>query len=433
MLQPRTCRTAVLCCLCAAVIVAIPQWSAAGEARAQTQIDAAHAEIWKRFVDEHNVVLDYCDLDGSIIRPTPEDCRQLKPSALSWGVPVEDGPMFNGLYLDAMCNRWKRTQNPADLAKARRLVQGLLFLANVGETPGFIARGVATDGKTTYPMGSNDQTTPWLYGLWRYVHDGLATDEERATITTAFVKQGQILAANGWKMPCNGPPSKYRGDFSKPGWEGAPRLLFLLKTMHAFTQERAWELGYLAATQAKVGKANVTRLEICRTGMVFDPGQGPRNSWTGSEGVICLRALWELETDPDLKAAYAEGLRKSAELAVTSLPICKQYDPDNTAHFEHDWRKMNEAWQPQASEADAVAVANAGLRVQHRASPRLKLEKDYVREPCFAAWIVTLCPDEEYVRAQRPAIVEVIEHYPYDKLYLSQFFPVESAWWRLPQ
>jgi hypothetical protein len=33
----------------------------------QGRVDQAHAEIWRRFVDLHNLVLDYCDLDGSII------------------------------------------------------------------------------------------------------------------------------------------------------------------------------------------------------------------------------------------------------------------------------------------------------------------------------------------------------------------------------
>jgi hypothetical protein len=57
---------------------------------AQSAIEKAHAEIWRRFVGEHNVVIDYTDLDGSFRRPTPQDCREHKPSALSWGVPVED-------------------------------------------------------------------------------------------------------------------------------------------------------------------------------------------------------------------------------------------------------------------------------------------------------------------------------------------------------
>ncbi len=119
-------------------------------------VEKAHAELWRRFVDEHNLILDYVGLKGEIARPTPEDCRELKPSALSWGVPNEDGPMFNGLYLDAACNRWLITRKDEDRAKARRLIDGLIKVSTIGKTQGFIARGIATDGRTTYPMGSND-------------------------------------------------------------------------------------------------------------------------------------------------------------------------------------------------------------------------------------------------------------------------------------
>ncbi len=398
---------------------------------AKAAAEKAHAEIWRRFVDEHNVVLDYTDLDGKFIRPTPEDCRAHKPSALSWGVPVEDGPMFNGLYLDGLCTRWRVTGDEAIRAKARRLTEGLLFLASLGHTPGFIARGVATDGKTTYPMGSNDQTTPWLYGLWRYVQDGLATPAERAKLVKRFCEVVAVLDQNGWNMPCDGGPSKYRGGFARFTWEGAPRLVFVLKAMHQFTGEARWAQRYREALQERGGKEQRSRLDICRTGMVFDPGQGARHSWTGSEGVICLRALWEMETDPELRAAYAQGLRASAELSARSLPLCQQFEVNGTEHFEHNWRLMNEAWQPQNSEAETVAVANAGLRVQHRVSPRMHLEKDWMREPCFAAWVVALCPDAAFVAQHRAAISAVITHYRYDRLYLSQFFPVESAWWRL--
>ena len=418
--------------MCAVLVGAVLP-SRANEAAAKAGVDAAHKEIWQRFIDPHNLVLDYCDLDGSIIRPTPEDCREMKPSALSWGVPVEDGPMFNGLYLDAMCNRWKHTHDEADRAKARRLIDGLLKVASVGRTPGFIARGIATDGKTTYPMGSNDQTTPWLYGIWRYVQDGLATGDERDRLVAKFVEMGNILEKHEWRMPCEGGPSPYRGDFKKPGWEGSPRLLFVTKAMHHFTKDAKWQQKYFEAANEKTGEIQRTRLEFCRIGMIFDGSQGPRYSWTGSEGVVCLRALWEMEDDVARREAYAEGLRNSAALSAKSLPLCENFDPNNTIHFEHNWRLMNEAWKPQHSEADAVAVANAGLRVQGRVSPRLHLEKDWVREPCFAAWVVTLCPDKAVVAQHRDALLKVMAHYRYEKLYLSQFFPVESAWWRLQE
>jgi hypothetical protein len=398
----------------------------------EQSVEKAHAELWRRFVDEHNLILDYVGLNGEIVRPTPEHCRELKPSALSWGVPNEDGPMFNGLYLDAACNRWTLTRREEDRAKARRLIDGLLKVASIGHTPGFIARGIATDGRTTYPMGSNDQTTPWLYGLWRYVTDGVARDEtEKNELIAKFLEQVTVLDQNGWKMPADGPPSKYRGDFTKPTWEGAPRLLFVMKAMHRFTGEPAWQQRYLEAANEKVGKGQRSRLEICRIGMVFDPGQGPRHSWTGSEGVICLRALWEMETDAALREAYAQGLRHSAELAAQSLPLIDQFDVNGKEVFNVDWRVMNEAWKPQHSEADAVAVAQAGLRLQGKHSPRMHIEKNYLREPCFAAWVVTLCPDRDFVRQHRTAIEKVITHYDVSRVYLSQFFPIESAWWRI--
>jgi len=407
--------------------------SAPKAAEVKNAVEAAHREIWKRFIDGHNIVLDYTALDGSIIRPTSEECRAMKPSALSWGVPVEDGPMFNGLYLDAMCNRWKFTRAEEDREKARRLVKGLVFLASVGKTPGFIARGMATDGKTTYSMGSNDQTAPWLYGMWRYLHDGLAEPDERSRLVAKFTEIVHVLDSHQWRMPCDGPPSPFRGTFAPFTWEAAPRLLFTLLAMHELTGEGKWRQRYLDAARESGGKNPRSRIEICRKGMVFDPGQGARHSWTGSAGVVCLRALWEMETEPALREAYAQGLRASAELSAKSLGLFANFNVDGTEAFENDWHMMNAAWKPQHSEADAVAVANAGLREQHRASPRLHLEKDWVREPCFAAWVVTLCPDDSFVARYGDSIAELIAHYRFDRLRLSQFFPLESAWYRLQQ
>lgn len=404
----------------------------AAAATPEQAVEKAHAELWGRFVDEHNLILDYVGLKGEVIRPTPEDCREMKPSALSWGVPNEDGPMFNGLYLDAACSRWRLTQKEEDRAKARRLIDGLIKVSTIGKTPGFIARGIATDGKTTYPLGSNDQTTPWQYGLWRYITDGLPKDDaEKQDLIGRFMQLVKVLDQTGWKMPTDGPPCPYRGDYLKPGWEGVPRILFTLKAAHQLSGEDAWLQRYLAAAHEKIGNGQIARIDTCRAGMVFDPAQGLRHSWTGSEGVICLRALWEMETDPALKAAYAEGLRHSAELAAQSLPLIEKFDVNGTEPFNLDWRVMNSAWRPQHSEKDAVDVAVAGLRVQSKASPRLHLEKDYLREPCFAAWVVTLCPDKAVVEAHRASIEKVITHYDVTRVHLSQFFPIESAWWRV--
>jgi len=55
----------------------------------------------------------------------------------------------------AACERARRSRSPADAAQARRLAAGLLKCASVSDVPGFIARGVGTDGACRYPLGSD--------------------------------------------------------------------------------------------------------------------------------------------------------------------------------------------------------------------------------------------------------------------------------------
>jgi len=174
-------------------------------------------------------------------------------------------------------------------------------------------------------------------------------------------------------------------------------------------------------------KASVERLEICRIGMVFDPGQGERHSWTGSECVICLRGLWEMETDPALKSRLCRRTRAhSAEVAAQSLPLIEKFDVNGTEPFNVDWRVMNGAWIATTSvklkpSRSALARPEAPTR---RLTTQCTIEKDYLREPCFAAWVVTLCPDRVFVHVTcAPPSKRLVTHYDFSRVYLSQFFP----------
>ncbi len=404
---------------------------AAGPAdAAEAKVQQAHAELWRRFIDEHDILVDYADTLGKFPRPTPAECRAGKPNALGWWTATENGSMFSGMYLDGAVLRAKATGAPVDRTRAQRLVKGLLRLASLGP-PGFIARCVATDGRTPYPMGSDDQTGPWFYGLWRYVHEGLAEPEERAVIVAKFVEVARVLESSGWRMPCNeGAPSPYRGTFAGHSWQHAPRLLFLLKATHALTGDAHWDELYRAAVAERGGDPARTRAEICAAGMVFHNAKW-RASWTGASSVIALRGLWELETDAELRAAYAQGLAASAAMAAPGVPLALKFDNASQAAFLHDWRVLNEWWQPQASEAEAVEVAERQSKELGRLSPRRYAEFVHMREPLFAAWVVTLCPDAAVVGAQREAILTTLAHYDYAKLNYSQFFPAEAAWYRL--
>lgn len=398
-------------------------------ADATTAIAQAHAELWRRFIDRHGVMMDFTDLDGSVSLPTPEECRDGKPNALGWWAPIENGAMFNGLYMDAAVHRWRHTNSPDDAAKARRLMEGLLLLNSVSGMKGFVARGVSTDGRSHYPMGSNDQTMPWYYGLWRYLDSGLATEEERARIVAKLIGTTEAIVKLQWAMPAEAPFGR-RGSFAGFTFDTAPRQLFVMKMMHAITGDEKWNARYREALQQRGGKDNVSKLELCERGMVFDYAK--THNWTSCTAVSAIRGLWELEKDPALKAAFAMGLKASASLAAESLPLAAQFDRGDRSTFNLDWRaSMLPLWKPQRTEQEAQDLALLQLREFLKASPRRAKETAFIREPTSAAWIVTLCPDATVVRRHAPEIERIVAHFDYSKLYYCTFFWVESAWWRL--
>ncbi len=394
-----------------------------------TAVEQAHAEIWRRFVDRHGVLVDFTDLDGTIQLPTPEECREGKPNALGWFQPIENGAMFNGLYLDGALNRWKATKSDDDAAKARRLMEGLLLLNSISDVPGFVGRGVSTDGRSHFPMGSNDQTMPWYFGLWRYLESGLATPEERERIIRHLTTTTTAIIASGWKMPAEA-PFGFRGGFNGYTFESAPRQLFVLQLMHRITGESRWQTDYLESLTQRGGEGNRSRLEICQAGMVFDYAR--THNWTSCVSVSALRGLWEMESDPERRAAFAEGLRKSALLAAESLPDGVKFQADDGTTFSQDWRSaMMPLWVPQKTEHEASDLAIRQLREFVKISTRRHGETSFIREPVSAAWIVTLCPDRSVVEEHRPAIQQMIAYLDYRGLYYSTFFWVECAWWRL--
>ncbi|WP_198174736.1 hypothetical protein [Spirosoma arboris] len=393
-------------------------------------MEKAHQEIWRRFVDEHNILIDFADSAGTFARPTADEFRENKPNALGWWTPTENGSMFNGLYLDGICQRWLHRHQETDRIKARKLAQGLLLLASVGDTPGFIGRGVATDGKTPPSMGSNDQTSPWFYGLWRYLYSGLPEPEERRKIIAKMIEVANALQSTGWRLPTTTySPARYRNTFATFSWEGAPRLLFILKAMHQLTNDAKWDKLYREAAYETGGAPQRSRLQICADGMLFDIPKQFR--WTGVTSTVDVRALWEMETDPALRAAYEQGLNASARSAVVDVARWHLFDNNDRKPFLHNWRTLNQWWKPQHSEQDALDVSATQLIELVKLSPRRNQELGLVREPLWMAWIVTLAPDTTLIDPYRTEMLGAIAHFQYDRLAYSQFFPAETVWFRL--
>jgi len=393
-----------------------------------TAAEQAHTEIWRRFIDEYGIMIDFADMDGKVSLPTPEECRAGKPNALGWWAPIENGAMFNGLYMDAAILRWKRTKSADDATKALKLMEGLILLNSISDVKGFVGRGVSTDGKSHYPMGSNDQTLPWFLGLWRYWESGIATDAEKARIAKHLVETAEEIVRLGWKMPAEAPFGT-RGSFEGFHFEEASRMLFTTRMLHRVTGDAKWRVMYLAELEKRGGEHNLTKRELCANGMKFFYAR--THNWTSCTAVGALRGLWELEDDATLKADFAKGLIASAKLAAESLALARQWDNSDTSVFEMNWRVMNAGWKPQKTEIEAQDLAHAQLKSFIKMAPRRTKETAFIREPSAAAWIVTLSPDTELLKQQLSAVEQVITSYDYTKLYYSQFFWVDAARERL--
>jgi hypothetical protein len=229
-------------------------------------------------------------------------------------------------------------------------------------------------------------------------------------------------------MPAEAPFNR-RGSFAGFAFDSSPRLLFVCKALHGITGDAKWETMYRNALAERGGKENRTRLEVCEHGMVFEYAR--YHTWTSCTCVSAMRALWEMEKDETIRAAYARGLKASADLAIQSLPMAQQFDNADTSYFEMDWRVMNKDWKPQQTEQEAQDLAHVQLKNFMKLAPRRGKETAFVREPTAAAWVVTLAPDADILKQRRAEVEKVIAHYDYTKLYYSQFFWVDAAWERL--
>ncbi len=390
-------------------------------------VDQAHSELWQRFVDPHGIIRDYV---GEL--PTPEDCKLGKPNAIGWWSPIENGPMFNGLYLPAACERARRSGAAADAEQARRLAQGLMKCASVSEVPGFIARGIGTDGVCHYPLSSDDQTHPWFLGLHAYLKSGLPTAEERKQIIAKVKEVATALQATHWRIPCEGDfKGGFRGGFTGHLFRDAVRYLYLLRATHEITGDPLWLQRYHTARAERPAPAGKTRIEICAAGYPFDreaiPHIDESQLWIYIGSQASLAQLIVMETDEALRASHRTGLTVNATSALPALKAHTTFDNNDTKVFGNaNWRALYPTWFPQPTQADAAKLAKISDNTQR--GQRKDYESRYMKNPLAAAAIVALLGDG----TERAAIENTLRHYDYSKLNMAEFFFAECAYYALP-
>ena len=84
---------------------------------------------------------------------------------------------------------------------------------------------MGTDGKCHYPMGSQDQTHPWFYGLHAYATSDIPNTEERKVVVDKMREVAEALEAVNWKCPCDG---AFQGQFRSGKRDG------IIKTNNKF-------------------------------------------------------------------------------------------------------------------------------------------------------------------------------------------------------
>ncbi|MFO1452239.1 MAG: hypothetical protein U1F61_29000 [Opitutaceae bacterium] len=389
-------------CAAAALLLPVRGRSAPMGSEMDAASEAALAELWRRWVTpDHGTVLAYSALDGQVVLPTPEDCAAARPNGMSWCTPISDGPLTGGLLLDGLCLRWQARRTRETASQARQIARGLVALGRAGRTPGFVARGFASDGRGFYPASSEDQVMPWVYGLWRYARSELPEPSERREIAALLEGCVRALEKHTWQVPCEPLEFGYRGNFIRAKHKDTTRLLFLNRALHELTGRTVWLDNYRRLAEERIGPEQRTRIEWCSAGMEFvnstaeviptkETASVSRSLWTSSLAQAALRGLWELETDPGWRREYARGLSLNARAARPHLAPVHEHAAEPTQAFDGDWRALNPTWKPQVNCDEAIILGRSQLPLWEKQNPRLRWEDNTVREPLFAAWIIAL-------------------------------------------
>lgn len=395
-------------------------------------LEKAHCQLWSKFVGNDGIVLDYV---GEL--PNAKDVKDGYPNYLSWWTPIENGAKFTGLYLAAMCRRAEISKSGEDKKKAEKLFSGLMKCASCSDVSGFIARGFASDGRSHYPCGSEDQTIPWLYGMYVYYKSSIASESARAAIREKFMQVCDALEKNKWNCPCDGRfAGQTRGDLSGFRFFQVPCYLFCLRAASIISGDSKWEGKYRRALYEKPAKSpansKITCLEICTLGHEQDEGWLKNINgnllWIYVKNYAVLRELYDAETDKAARKKFREGLENGAAYTLSTLEKYADFDNSQNLEFKlSNWKKYFK-WRPQDSQKSAEKLAFDQTKIRE-AWGRRNYERKLMTMPLSAASICAFSGNPKYSET----IEKAVSHYDYSKLNLGEIFFAEVAWWNSPQ
>ena len=362
------------------------------------------------FISHDGLLLDYV---GEI--PTPEEIADLKPNAMGWWCPIENGSMFTGEWLPALM-----AEGAGRKALVEKCVRGLIKMSEVSDVPGFIARGTGTDGRSHHPCGSNDQTDPWFLGLCEYCRWPHADPALKAKALERLVSVAKALEANAWGVPCDGPfKGQNRGNLNAkamPFW-GKTRLMYSLKSLERLTGDGHWGAAYEGIKSSALdeieagGEVDAKAFNGWRTWGV----------WIYLSTAEAMARLIEMEDDPSARARMKKGFLHYVERVAPLMKDRAKYANTTERPFRYaNWR-TGYAWRPQKTQKEAESVARSGKR--EILGARKDYERNGMANPLAAAAVCALQGDAKF----RDEVLATLGHFDYSTPNVSEFFHAAIA------
>lgn len=389
-----------------------------------------HAIVWKRFIRKpYGHLLDYAEADGSTSIPTARECQCCEPNPLGWWTPIENGAFFGGLYMAALIHKHANARAEGLAADIRYLAKGLMLLQDVGARDGFIARGVADDGHSHYPCSSEDQVTPWLMGMYAYMHSGLC--EDTGDVSARLLRALRGLRACGWSIPCDAPYTGYVNRWlNARDWRGVCKLLYCARMLYQLSGKPEDLEEYSRLLCSAPDGCAFTRLQIASHGFSHDMVRDTSliQLWIDVCAHLALRELAKADT------AHADAYRMGcAHNGITALRFVEDmFAYDNLGGgFDVNWRPIKRYYQP--FDGDVKRAVSNACADMHRVwtqtiVPHRHMEHVVLGNALFGAWIALTSNDETVTREAARLFTEGVARVDFSTLTVSYAFVAESCW-----
>ena len=275
----------------------------------------AHDLAWERFFSEESQLFYGIEFTDPSEYSPPDEVSTEIPGCSCRGNGLGDTCLDSGWRLEGLLSAWRVTSDAEWAEKARKVFQGLVWLATVPGIKGFVPRGIYPGRTDYYPHSSRDQYTSFMYSMWSYATSGIASDEEKQTASELAVNVCRRVEEFGHNLSTSEGKECIHGDLSMLAPGGSDRLLQFYKTAWALSGDRHWQDLYLR----KLAEDGGMRLQTCSWGP-------KRIAWRRNvhgiyQSQAALRMLLTVETDPDARFHFRRALNDHAEAVMTHIEL----------------------------------------------------------------------------------------------------------------